>query len=145
GPGRATQTLDVLAETEDGGAVRGSVGPDPFEDGGPVVEGVGQEVDLGVVPGNHLTVHPDGGGVLHPAIVPRGTGSPHPTGVSGSASASPGWSRGAPRDAWACHSERVRAPPQGTARTRRSLRCGARRRSTAQLVRWDNDGPLRSG
>src|SRR5690606_26955960 len=30
GPGRATQTLDVLAETEDGGAVRGSVGPDPF-------------------------------------------------------------------------------------------------------------------
>src|SRR5690606_5399016 len=90
GERRAAQTVDVIAQAEDGGSLRRLIGTYAFEDGGPVVEGVGEEMDLGLFPGNQFTVHPDGGGFLHTDIVPRsatpgfirsGT-DPHPRGDS---------------------------------------------------------------
>ncbi len=74
GGGGAAQALDVVAEAEDGGPVGRLVGAYPFEDGGAVVEGVGEQVDPGILPGHQFTVHPDGGGVLHAVIVARRVG-----------------------------------------------------------------------
>ena len=48
----------VIVETEYGGALRGLVGADPFEDTRAVVERVGEEVDVRVVPVDELAVHP---------------------------------------------------------------------------------------
>ena len=49
------------------GPVVGLVGADALEHAHAVVQGVGEDVDLGVVPGDELAVHPDllGGGDGH--------------------------------------------------------------------------------
>ena len=50
---------------EDRRAALGLVAADPLEDAGAVVEAVAENVDLGVVPGDELAVHPDPLGLLH--------------------------------------------------------------------------------
>ena len=50
---------------EDRRAAVGRVAADALEDAGPVVEPVAENVDLGVFPGDELTVHPDPLGLLH--------------------------------------------------------------------------------
>ena len=50
----------MVLEAEDRGApVVGAVGADPLEGRGAVVEGVRQDVDFRVVPGDEPAVHPD--------------------------------------------------------------------------------------
>ncbi len=68
GLGGTAQSLHVVAETEDGGALLGLVGTDPLEDAGPVMEGMGQHVHVGLRPRDHLAVHPDVAGTFHEAI-----------------------------------------------------------------------------
>ncbi len=60
------EALHVLGEAEDGGGVRllvaaGALGvaADALEDGGAVVDDVGHDVDVGVVPGDEFPVVPD--------------------------------------------------------------------------------------
>jgi hypothetical protein len=50
----------MLVPPEDGGAFLRVVTADALEDTRAVVEAVGENVNLGVVPVDELTVHPDG-------------------------------------------------------------------------------------
>jgi len=65
--GAVEQTLGVLTQTENRGALVGLVGAHAFESAAAIVQRVGQHVDLGVAPLHHLAVHPD----LAVAIVHR--------------------------------------------------------------------------
>ena len=56
---------------EDRGPELGLVGADALEDAGAVVEAVAEYVDLGVVPCDELTVHPDRLGLPHFALLAR--------------------------------------------------------------------------
>ena len=55
----AEQALDVLGQAEHGRALRGLVGADALEHAGAVVQRVGEDVDLRLVPVDELAVHPD--------------------------------------------------------------------------------------
>jgi len=57
--GRLQEAADVVGQPEDGRSGGGGVGPDALEDSGAVVERVGEDVDLGVVPVDELAVHPN--------------------------------------------------------------------------------------
>ena len=59
------QALVVLPVAEDRGAGIGGVRADALEDAGAVVQAMTQDVDVGVVPRDELTVHPDVVGLLH--------------------------------------------------------------------------------
>src|SRR5205814_107576 len=61
----------------------GVVGPDALEDAGAVVEAVREYVDLGVLPGDEVSVHPDEVGLVHVNLL-------------GAVRARPGW----PRPSW---------------------------------------------
>ena len=56
---RAEQPVGVIAEAEDGRPLLGLVGAQALEDAAAVVQGVGQDVDLGLAPGQPLAVQPD--------------------------------------------------------------------------------------
>jgi hypothetical protein len=49
----------MVVESEYGGALWSVVGPDPLEYAGAVVQGVREEMDIGVVPWDELAVAPD--------------------------------------------------------------------------------------
>jgi len=51
----------VLLQPEDGRSLLGLVAAEPLKDGGAVVNNVGQDVDLGVLVGDELSVEPDVG------------------------------------------------------------------------------------
>ena len=53
------QALNVLLQTEDAGTLGGIVGADPFKHRGAVMQGVGHDVNLRLVPLNQFTVKPD--------------------------------------------------------------------------------------
>ena len=53
------EALDVVVESEDGGAALGVVRADALEHTGAVVHHMGQDVDLRVVPRDPLPIHPD--------------------------------------------------------------------------------------
>jgi hypothetical protein len=55
----------VVAVAEDRGPELGVVGPDALEDAGAVVEAVREYVDLRVLPGDEVPVHPDQVARLH--------------------------------------------------------------------------------
>jgi hypothetical protein len=57
--GAVEQALGVLLQAENGGAIDGVVGAHALEGAAAVVQGVGQDVDFGVAPVDHLAVHPD--------------------------------------------------------------------------------------
>ena len=58
---RVVEALNVLGQPEDGRTLLGFVGTDAFEDASAVMERVGEDMDLGVLPRHHLAVHPDVG------------------------------------------------------------------------------------
>ena len=67
---RLLQPREVVLMAEDRGpGGLGVVGPDALEDAGAVVEAVAEDVDLGVVPCDELTVHPDRLGLPHFALL----------------------------------------------------------------------------
>ncbi len=57
--GRVEEARDVLGQPEDGRALLGLVGADPFEDARAVVQRVRQYVNLRLGPRHELAVHPD--------------------------------------------------------------------------------------
>jgi hypothetical protein len=57
--GAVEQALGVLVKAEDGRTVDGVVGANALEGAAAVVHGVGQDMDLGIAPIDHLAVHPD--------------------------------------------------------------------------------------
>jgi hypothetical protein len=59
------QALQVLAVAEDRGTDLGVVAADPLEDARAVVQSVGEHVNLRVLPGDELPVHPDEVRLLH--------------------------------------------------------------------------------
>ena len=60
------QAPDMLLQAEDGGAaVLTMVGPDALEDSQAVMQGMGQDVNLGLIPGNEFAVQPDELRLLH--------------------------------------------------------------------------------
>ena len=63
--GRLEEPVDVVLVAEHRRAALGLVGADALEDAGAVVERVGQYVDLRVLPGDELAVHPDEVRLLH--------------------------------------------------------------------------------
>ena len=64
--GGIKQAPDVFRQTEDGGAAVGAeISPDAFEDPQPVMQGVGEQGNLGFVPGNEFAVEPDVLGLFH--------------------------------------------------------------------------------
>ena len=62
----------MLAVAEDGRPAIGLVAADALEDAAAVVEAMGEYVDLGVLPGDELAVHPDPLGLLHGSSVGGG-------------------------------------------------------------------------
>ena len=56
--GRVVKALDMVFEPEYAGPSRGFVETNPLEHTQSVVQGVGQDVDLSILPVHHLTVHP---------------------------------------------------------------------------------------
>jgi hypothetical protein len=58
---RTLETGDVIGQAENARPVRGRIGPNTLEHAGAVVEGVGEHVDLCLVPRNQRAVHPDEG------------------------------------------------------------------------------------
>src|SRR5947199_8901463 len=82
-PGRAEQPVEVVVVAEDRRAELGVVGADALEDAGAVVEAVREYVDLGVLPGDEVSVHPDEVGLVHVNLL-------------GAVRARPGW----PRPSW---------------------------------------------
>ena len=56
---RLVEAAQVGVEPEDGRAVGGLVGAHPLEDAGAVMQTVGQDVHLRLVPGHELAVEPD--------------------------------------------------------------------------------------
>ncbi len=57
--GGLEQTVDMLGKPENSRPARALITPDAFENGEPVMQGVGQDVDLGIVPVHPRAVHPD--------------------------------------------------------------------------------------
>ena len=102
---------------EDGRAALGLVGADALEDAGAVVEAVAENVDLGVVPGDELAIHPDALGLLHvrpPRLRCRGLSIAN---------------RGAPRSATRVargRRSRPRSSPRCRPCSRRRRPCGGR-------------------
>ena len=76
------ESLQVGVEAEDGGAARGVVAANALEDGGAVLHGVREDVDVGIVPANEFAVAPDPvgrrefarGGLCHSCAWVRGAG-----------------------------------------------------------------------
>ena len=64
-PASVDESLSVLLEPEDGESLGGVVDPDPLEHAGSVVHGVGEDMDLGVLPVDELAVKPDLLGLIH--------------------------------------------------------------------------------
>src|SRR5689334_16745043 len=62
---RLLEPLEVVAVAEDRRAAIGLVGANPLEHTGAVMEAVGEDVDLGVVPRDQLAIHPDPLRLLH--------------------------------------------------------------------------------
>src|SRR5574343_1301338 len=56
---RIEQTACVILQTENRCAATGVVGTDTFKHAHPIVQGVGQNVRIGVTPGNQLAIQPD--------------------------------------------------------------------------------------
>ena len=64
--GGIEHALAVVLQAEDrGGAVDTGISPDAFENGTAVVQGVGEHMNLGLIPGNHFPVKPDELHCLH--------------------------------------------------------------------------------
>ena len=63
--GRLEQAVDVVGVAEDRRADLGVVAADALEDAGAVVQAVREHVDLRVLPGDELPVHPDEVRLLH--------------------------------------------------------------------------------
>jgi hypothetical protein len=63
--GAVEESVDVLPQPEYGRSVSGVVAADALEDGITLVKGVGEHVNLGIVPGDELPVKPDRLGRLH--------------------------------------------------------------------------------
>ena len=63
--GRAQQPVDVLGVAEHRRPELGVVAADALEDAGAVVQAVRQDVDLRVLPGDEVSVHPDEVGGIH--------------------------------------------------------------------------------
>ena len=60
------QALNVLLQTKNGGAaINALIRPDALKDSQAVVQGVGENVDLGLFPGNKFAVEPDEFRLLH--------------------------------------------------------------------------------
>ena len=60
------QALAVLLQAEDGGGAVGTgIGADAFKNGAAVMQGMGENVNLGIGPGDHFAVKPDEIGRLH--------------------------------------------------------------------------------
>ena len=74
-PGRSMEAFDVLAQAKDGGPVRGLICPDALEHAGAVMEGVAENVDVGICEGDQVAVHPNELGRIHGKRVP-GRGCP---------------------------------------------------------------------
>ena len=56
----------MLLQAENGGAaILTLISPNAFKNSQPVVQGVGEDVDLGLLPGNEFAVEPDEFGLLH--------------------------------------------------------------------------------
>jgi hypothetical protein len=69
---RVQQAPHVILEAEHRRAtVRKLVGPDPLERAEAVVEGMGEDVNLGVVPVHELPIHPDRLQLVHPGAISR--------------------------------------------------------------------------
>ena len=73
--GRAAQALEVVRQAEDRRPLGGVVGANAFEDARPVVEGVREDVDVGVLPRHEASVAPDLLGRLHGRTRPFSGGS----------------------------------------------------------------------
>ena len=58
-PRRRFQALEMVAMAKHGRALLGLVAADALEDPGAVVQPVGENMDLGVLPSDELAVHPD--------------------------------------------------------------------------------------
>jgi hypothetical protein len=71
--GAVEQALGVLFEAEDGRAAHRVVGAHALKSAAAVVQRVGQHMDLGVAPVDHLAVHPD----LAVAVGHRGNHGAH--------------------------------------------------------------------
>ncbi|MCY1547716.1 hypothetical protein D9M68_837860 [compost metagenome] len=71
--GAVEQALGVFFQAEDRRAARRVVGTNAFEGAAAVVQRVGQHMDLGVAPVDHLAVHPD----LAVAVGHRGNDGAH--------------------------------------------------------------------
>ena len=65
--GRAVEAIHVFPEPEDRRALQGLVTANPLEDAEAVVKGVGQKVDLRLLPFHKRAIHPDFFGLLHPS------------------------------------------------------------------------------
>ncbi len=60
------QALNMLLQAKNGRApIVTLVSPNAFKDSQAVVQGVGQDVDLGLLPGNEFAVEPDEFGLFH--------------------------------------------------------------------------------
>ena len=57
--GAVEQALGVLLQAEDRWAIDGVVGAHAFKSAAAVMQGVGEHMDLGIAPIDHLAVHPD--------------------------------------------------------------------------------------
>ena len=69
-PAGADHAVHVLVQAEDAGPLAGEfVGADALEHAHPVVQGVGQDVDVGLFPGNEFPVEPDVFGFLDHAVL----------------------------------------------------------------------------
>ena len=60
------QALNMLLQAENGRApIVTLISPNAFKNSQPVVQGVGQDVDLGLLPGDEFAVEPDEFGLFH--------------------------------------------------------------------------------
>ena len=58
--GRLKQPVDMFLQAENGRSVIfGIVATNAFEDPEPVMQGMGEDMDIGFVPGDHFSIHPD--------------------------------------------------------------------------------------
>ena len=56
----------MLLEAKNGGAaISALISPNTFKDSQPVMQGMGEDVNLGLIPGDHLAVEPDKFGLFH--------------------------------------------------------------------------------
>ncbi len=64
--GGVKHALAVILQAEYGGSAIGAgIGPNAFKNGAAVVQGVGEHMNLSLIPGNHFSVKPDKLHCLH--------------------------------------------------------------------------------